>query len=138
MVKNRNFEAPVIPTFLPELIASCYTEKSIRLNNNHKTKRRVCLFEFWRIKFGFVLKYTSLMFHSLVTFYRITFGIVGKNSCVYTTPLHFLLATQPGWYRICCLHLTFPVRHIPEYFSYYQQSERIFASRHVPDYTGVM
>ena len=39
VVKNRNFEAPEMPTFLPESTASCYAEKSIRLNNNHKMKR---------------------------------------------------------------------------------------------------
>ena len=34
----------------------------------------------------------------------------------------------------------FPVRNIPDYFSYHQQSGVlvIFAARHIPDYSGVM
>ena len=42
-----------------------------------------------------------------------------------------------GACRTCCLHLTSPLRHIPDYFSHHQQSGVIFASPNVPDYSGV-
>ena len=49
-----------------------------------------------------------------------------------------VLAYCTGAYRIVDYTWHFPVRHIPNYFSYHQQSGVIFAPRHIPDYSGVM
>ena len=62
-----------------------------------------------------------------------------------------VLAYCTGAYRIGWLHLAFPstplreracsgneIEHIPDYFSYHQQSGVIFAPRHISDYCGVM
>ena len=80
-----------------------------------------------------------------------------KSNSVYTTPLRFvspfflfsivkILLLSKNHSKVLhrsvpdlLLTLDFPgVRHIPDYFSYHQQSAVIFAPRDVPGYSDVM